>query len=464
MSIEVEELEREDTLSKRIRAFFKEYRIGYLLKDANAYKGKGIPVLYVLMYLVQLVFTKKSMYMNILNGTNTVRFKKDVVYRLLNSTFIKWTTFLLALAMSVIGTILPLTSTDRLSALIVDDTMFERARSKKVELLARVHDHAEKGKQRFKRGFRLLTLGWSDGVTFIPLLFRHMSSKDPKQRYTEAKSDINKRSAGYKARQEAISKATDVLFEMLRQAKKAGVAAKHVLFDSWFSYPSTMMTIKKIGFFVVGRLKDTKNIMYLINGEKMTLKQIYNTHKKRRGRSRYLLSVEVLLYNSEGKTLPAQIVFVRDRNNRKKWIAFCTTDMSLTEEEVIQLYGKRWDIEVFFKVCKSYLNLAKEFQGLSYDSITAHTTVVMIRCIMLAIDKRQNEDPRSMGELFYLCYDELADHSFADVLAIILHCFHEALQDCLFLGDSIIRKLIDSFVVRLSACFIGFPSQCLAVS
>ena len=25
-------------------------------------------------------------------------------------------------------------------------------------------------------------------------------------------------------------------------------------------------------------------------------------------------------------------------------------------------------IEVFFKVCKSYLNLGKEFQGLSYDS------------------------------------------------------------------------------------------------
>jgi hypothetical protein len=26
----------------------------------------------------------------------------------------------------------------------------------------------------------MLTLGWTDGVTFIPLLFRHMSSKDPK--------------------------------------------------------------------------------------------------------------------------------------------------------------------------------------------------------------------------------------------------------------------------------------------
>ena len=464
MSTIAENLENENTLLKRIRAFFKENQIGRLLKEANAYKSRGIPVVQVLMYLVQLVFTKKSMYMNILNGTHRAGFAKDVVYRLLNSTFIKWSLFLLSLAVSVMGTITPLTGEDRLNALIVDDSLYERARSKKVELLARVHDHAEKGKQKFKRGFQLLTLGWSDGVTFIPLLFRHMSSKDPKQRYAEAKSGISKRSAGCKARQEAVSKKTDVLFGMLRQAKKAGAAAKHVLFDSWFSYPSTMITIKKIGFFVVGRLKKAKNIMYLIEGEKKTLNQIYDMHKKRRGRSRYLLSVEVLLYNGEGETLPARIVFVRDRKNRKKWIAFCTTDMSLTEDEVIQLYGKRWDIEVFFKVCKSYLNLAKEFQGMSYDAMTAHTAVVMLRYIMLAIDKRQNEDPRSIGELFFLCYDELADHSFADVMALILRCFHDVLQDFLFLEDSDMRMLIDSFVDRLSKCFRGITTQYLAVS
>jgi hypothetical protein len=460
MSIITEDLENENTLSKKIRAFFRDNQIGHFLRDANAYKSRGIPVVYVLMYLMKLVFTKKSMYMNILNGTNTAGFGKDVVYRLLNSTFIKWSLFLLSLATSIIGTINPLTSDGRLNALVVDDTMYERARSKKVELLSRVYDHAEKGRQKFKRGFRMLTLGWTDGVTFIPLLFRHLSSSDPNQRYAEANSGIDKRTAGYRARQEAISKAPEVLLGMLRQAKKAGVAAKHVLFDSWFSYPSAMIAIKEIGFFVVGRLKNAKTVMYLVGGEKKTLKQIYDTHKKRRGRSRYLLSVEVLLYNNEGKTLPARIVFVRDRNSRKKWIAFCATDMSLTEEEVIQLYGKRWDIEVFFKVCKSYLHLAREFQGLSYDSITAHTAVVMTRYILLAVDKRQNEDPRSIGELFFLCYDELADHSFADVIAFMLRCFHETLQDCLFLDDSEIRALIDSFVDKLSACFRGFPPLC----
>jgi len=234
------------------------------------------------------------------------------------------------------------------------------------------------------------------------------------------------------------------------------IPAKHVLFDSWFSFPATMMRIQKIGFDVVCRLKNTKNIMYLINGEKKTLKQIYNENKKRRGRSKYLLSVEVLLYNSENERLAARIVFVRDRNNRKKWIAFATTDMSLTEEDVIQLYGKRWDIEVFFKICKSYLNLAREFQGLSYDSITAHTAVVMTRYIMLATHKRQYEDPRSLGELFHLCYDEMADIRFSDALALVLGFLREVLGDCLFLSDAQMNEIIDRFISKLSVCFNSF--------
>ena len=34
--------------------------------------------------------------------------------------------------------------------------------------------------------------------------------------------------------------------------------------------------------------------------------------------------------------------------------------MTITEEEIIRIYEKRWDIEVFIKVCKSYLKIIKE--------------------------------------------------------------------------------------------------------
>ena len=195
-----------------------------------------------------------------------------------------------------------MTDEKRLNAIIIDDTMYERLRSKKVELLANVHAHAEHTKNKFKRGFRMLTMGWSDGVSFIPMMFRHLSSTEKRNRYNEINEKIDKRSVGYKTREQAISTAVEVMLDMLKAAKKMRIPARHVLFDSWFSFPSTIMRICEIGFEVVGRLKDTSKIKYLVNGKKLTLKQIYAANKKRCGRAKYLLSVDVLLYNDKDET------------------------------------------------------------------------------------------------------------------------------------------------------------------
>ena len=380
----------EKNILKSISSFCRKYAVGASLKKANAYKSKGVPVMQVFTYMLQLVYTKKSMYMNILNGSHNAGFARDVAYRLLNSPCINWTTFLLSLAVCVITTkISSLTSHERLNAIVVDDTLYSRSRSKHVELLANVHDHTGKG-PKYRRGFRLLAVAWTDGATLIPLLFRHLSSEKEKNRYNEINPKIDKRSCGYRARIQAISMGPKVLLEMLAQAVKAGVPSKHVLFDCWFSFPSTIIEIAKLKLNVVARLKKSPKIMYLVNGEKKTLSQIYASLKKRRGKSKYLLSVSVTLYNKDNETIDARIVYVRDRNNKKNWIALISTDMKLSEEEIIELYGKRWAIEVFFKVCKSYLNLGTEFQGLSYDSITAHTAIVMTRYLILAVEKRQN--------------------------------------------------------------------------
>jgi hypothetical protein len=80
-------------------------------------------------------------------------FKNDVIYRFLNAMHINWEKFLLLLSSVVIGTaIQKLTSDDRTNAIIIDDSFYGRTRSKKVELLSNVFDHASKG-NKFKRGF-----------------------------------------------------------------------------------------------------------------------------------------------------------------------------------------------------------------------------------------------------------------------------------------------------------------------
>lgn len=116
-------------------------------------------------------------------------------------------------------------------------------------------------------------------------------------------------------------------------------------------------------------------MFFRYNGEAMSLISIYNKNKKRRGRSRYLLSVVVDVVKN-GEIIPAKVVYVRNRNKRKEYLCLISTDVDLEEDEIIRVYGKRWDIEVFFKVCKSYLKLSKECKSMSYDAMTAHIAVV----------------------------------------------------------------------------------------
>ena len=56
-----------------------------------------------------------------------------------------------------------LTSDQRESVFIIDDTPYDRSRSKKVELLSRVFDHST---GRYLKGFRLLAICWPDGDLF----------------------------------------------------------------------------------------------------------------------------------------------------------------------------------------------------------------------------------------------------------------------------------------------------------
>lgn len=83
---------------------------------------------------------------------------------------------------------------------------------------------------------------------------------------------------------------------------------------------------------------------------------------KRRGRSKYLLSVNVIM--GKDNPVPVTIVCVRNKANRKDWLAFLCTNLDLSAEEFIRIYDKRWQVEVFFKICKSTLNLIGESRSL----------------------------------------------------------------------------------------------------
>jgi len=109
----------------------------------------------------------------------------------------------------------------------------------------------------------------------------------------------------------------------------------------------------------------------LSKGKLYRLSDLYAQVTKQEGSDSILASVTVDYYG-----IQARVVFVRNREGQREWLALLCTDLKISDEEVVRIYGMRWDIEVYFKVCKSFLRLAKEFQGRSYDMLVAQTTLV----------------------------------------------------------------------------------------
>jgi len=435
----------ENDLSSIINAFFNSFNIGVLLKKVGAYKTKGIPSVAVFKQLFTLVFMHKSLF-QALRSDGTNKIAKDAFYRFLNSCNINWRRFVHILAGKIIREKLEnLTSPERVNVFIVDDTLYERKRSKKVELLSHVYDHCQK---IYTRGFRLLTLGWSDGNTFIPVDTQPLASENEKKLLQQSKN-VDKRTCGYKQRLMARIKAPLVMIDMLRSAVAAGINAQYVLCDSWFSAPATILKIVAEKLHVITMVKKTSKVHYRYEGEKLSVKEIYRRNQKRRGRSRYLLSVEAEIIRKDGTILPVRLVYVRKRGKKKEYLVLLSTDMSLPEEEIIRIYGKRWQIEVFFKVCKSHLRLTKECQSTSYDAMIAWNAVVMSRYMMLALDKRLEEDSRSFGELFFDICDELPDITWVKAFMLLLDTFLDVAAEKYFLADDEIEYLLGAFMDAL---------------
>ena len=140
----------------------------------------------------------------------------------------------------------------------------------------------------------MLTLSWSDGNTLIPVNSCLLASS----KETNIIGPINsfdRRTLAGKRRKLAQTKAPQAMMTLLDTAMLSGLSADYVLFDSWFSNPAQIAEIKKKGMDVIAMIKKSSRIKYTYNGEQLNIKEIYSKNKKRRGKSKYLLSVDVMV-------------------------------------------------------------------------------------------------------------------------------------------------------------------------
>ena len=95
------------------------------------------------------------------------------------------------------------------------------------------------------------------------------------------------------------------------------------------------------------------------------------------------------------------------------------------------------------------LNLIGECHSLSYDALTAHVAIVFTRYMLLATEQRQNEDQRTLGELFFFLVDEMADITFNRSINILWDALMASLQEVFRLSNEQLTSFTVDFESRL---------------
>lgn len=431
-----------------VEKFLQKYQLGKLLRSCNA-KRKGVPLLTLLTFLMSSLFSSRSIYRNFHDKKEQLPFCENTFRNFLNDGSINWTKVLLIFSKQVIAQLLPLSSEKRIHAFIVDDSIYERLSAKQAELSATQYDHAH---HLYKRSYRFLQIAWSDGATLIPVLFGLLtgSKESVPCRKTDARSNAAKR------RREAQMEMPALVLKLLTQALHAGIKAEHVLFDSWFSSPKMFAKLQEIGLHCTTMLKKSGKLYYRYEGQLLSVVQIYNRCKKRRGRANYKLEVFVTAEYKMGKTIhqvPLKLVYVRNRSKKgNDYLVLATTQTDLSAEDVIALYGRRWSIEVYFKTCKQYLHLS-QYQGIDYDGIYAHTALISLAYTMLAIAEREAIDDRTLGDLFFAMLDELEALPYVEAYALLLSLFEQVFQDVPLISEETVQSILIQFKAHLPQGF-----------
>lgn len=166
--------------------------------------------------------------------------------------------------------------------------------------------------------------------------------------------------------------------------------------DTWFTTEPMIKSILAEGIDVIGMVKQLKQ-WYSCKGRSYTLPELQK-FVGFDGARNIFGSLCVTTKNG----IPVKIVFVRNRNRKSECLYLLSTDCSLSDDEIVRIYGNRWSIECFFKASKSFMKLGTEFQSRSYGAMVSHTAIVFTRYIILEWTRRNRNDQKTYGELFFI--------------------------------------------------------------
>ena len=405
-------------LKNPIVLVLRDINFSSILKQSNFIKRDvGVPpYMVILQFLYMFLINKKiSSFMKYSNDS----FKKDVYYRLLKNSKYNWRKLLLLTSMNLINKLSSLQKPTDTKVFIIDDTV-EIKRGKYIEGSCK-NLWSNKDK-RVVKGLNIVSLNYSDTHTDMMLDFSMNYNKN--QIIDSIDNKYHHRSNAYKRRIEGRNGKNIQAINMLKRALSSGIYADYLLVDSWYAKPNFIKEVRDNGLDTIARVAKSNRI-WQFSGKYKTLEALYN-HEKQNKTSK-LGNYNSIKYSyvstiTTHKTLGrVKIVFIRTKENL---IPIFSTNIHLSDLEIINTYKKRWNIEQGYKDLREYFQFGKE-ENRIYEALIARITLSFLAYNLTSYINRINNEPQTLGNLFKDLECQL------ETLAISMELFLKILENLL---------------------------------
>jgi hypothetical protein len=400
-----------------------------ILKQSNFTKREGVGAHVVVLHFVYMLMMNKKISTFMEQSSESL--KKDVYYRLLKNSSYNWRKLLSLSSLKIIKLLNKVQSGASVKVLILDDTV-EGKTGKHIEG-SRSSLWSNKEKRTIK-GINVVSLNYSDGLSNIMLDFAISMGKFAKVEIAEFTQKIDTRTTAYKRRIEIMKGKSQIAIDMVNRAIASGVQADYLLVDSWYSKPIFLQEMNDLGLKVITRIANNNKIWNFMDKEK-TLDAIYSKYKKLKTsqngtygkRIKFKYFSVIVEHKNAGKL---KIVFLKTKD---KLIPIVSTDLEITDDEIIEIYKRRWDIEQGYKELRQHFGFGQE-ENRIYEALIARISLSFFTYNIVSYINRMSNEPKTIGGLFKDLECELA------TLAIAMQTFIAILDEVAKIDDVINRN------------------------
>ena len=384
-----------DKLKNPIYKSMQLLNLKSILTKSNFTKKEGVAVhMVVLHFVYMLVMNKKiSTFMKQSNDS----LKKDVYYRLLTNSSYNWRSLLTLSMAKILSKLHKVQDAKAIKVFIIDDTVEDKVGKNIEGSCDKLWSNKEK---RTIRGINVVSLNYSDGYSNFMLDFAIAMGNYARVKFEEFTQEVDVRTIAYKRRLEIMDGKSQIAIDMVTRALKSGIYADYLLVDSWYSKPAFLKEMNDLGLKVISRIANNNKIWNFAAKEK-TLNAIYekfkNLKKEKAGTYGKKIKFKYFSVVVEHKNADKiKIVFIK---TKEKLIPIASTDLEISDEEIIDIYKRRWDIEQGYKELREHFGFGKE-ENRIYEALIARITLSFFAYNIVSYINRINHEPKTIGGVF----------------------------------------------------------------